>query len=82
MAQGEDPDLGLVRSWLEGGQVPDLADILYENASVTIYWYQRDQLYLQEWILYCRTPDGVEQLAVPKAVSEEFLKEADTGITN
>lgn len=47
-AQREDPDLRLVCSWVEeGGQVPELEDILYENASVKTYWSQWDQLYLQ-----------------------------------
>lgn len=40
-AQSEDPDLSLARSWLEeGGQVPDLVHIFYENAAVKTSWHQ------------------------------------------
>lgn len=81
-AQEEDADLSLVRSWLvEGGQVPALVDILYENAIVKTYWHQRDQLRLQEGILYRTATDNTEQLVVPKALRDEFLKLAHTGIT-
>ena len=81
-AQGEDPDLRLVRPWLEdGAQAPALVDILRENSAVKTYWYQKDQLYLNDGVIYRKTPDGVEQLVVPRALRDEYLKLAHTGIT-
>ena len=71
-----------MRPWLEeGAQAPDLVAILRENESVKIYWHQRERLYLREGIIYRKTPDGVEQLVVPRAMREEYLKLAHTGIT-
>lgn len=72
----------IVRSWLEdGGQIPELVQILYENAAVKTYWHQREQFYLREEVLCRRTNDSVEQIVVPKTRREEFFCLALTGIT-
>src|SRR5678815_497292 len=81
-AQKEDPDLRVVRPWLEeGSQAPDLVDILRENEAVKVYWHQKDRLYLCEEVMYRKTPDGIEQLLVPKAMRENYMRLAHTGIT-
>ena len=80
--QREDPDLRIVRSWLgEGAEAPDLVEILPESETVKVYWYQKDSLYLQDGKIYRRTPEGVNQLVIPRAKREEFLKLAHTGVT-
>lgn len=77
-AQSEDPELW---SWLEeGSQAPDLVSFLYENEAVKTYWHHKDQLHLHG-VIYDRSSDGVEQLAVPKILSDKFLRLAHTGIT-
>ena len=81
-AQRDDPDLRLVRSWLEAGaEVPSLQDILTESETVKVYWYQRDALYLKDDVLHRRTPEGVEQVLVPRALREKFMRLAHTGVT-
>lgn len=80
-AQGEDPDLSLVRSWLEeGGQVPDLVQIFTKTHPYANILAPTEQLYLQGGVLYHRTPDNVKQLVVPKTQREEFLRLAHMGI--
>ena len=80
--QGEDPDLRIVRSWLgEGVEAPDLVEILQESEPVKVYWYQKDRLCLRDGVMYRRTPEGVEQLLIPRAKREEFLRLAHTGVT-
>lgn len=81
-AQREDLDLAIVRPWLEDGtSAPDLQALLWESATVKIYWHQRERLYLRDGIMYKKTPDDVEQVLVPKALREEFLRLAHTGLT-
>ena len=81
-AQKEDPDLRVVRPWLEvGTQAPALVDILRENEAVKVYWHQRDRLYLYEEVIYRKTPDGVEQLVVPRAMRDQYMRLAHTGMT-
>src|SRR6218665_1787640 len=81
-AQLNDPDLAQVRSWfVDGAQAPDLVGVLWESAAVKTYWHQRDQLFLRDGVLSKKTPEGVEQVLVPKALREDFLRLAHTGIT-
>ena len=82
IAQKEDPDLRIVRQWLEeGGRMPDLVEILHESAAVKVYWHQKEHLYLREGIMYRKRPDEIEQLLLPKSLREEFLRLAHTGLT-
>lgn len=81
-AQTSDPDLGIVRRWLEdGASAPDLVEILQESEAVKVYWHQRDHLYLRDGVMYRRKPDGEEQVLLPKLLREEYLRLAHTGIT-
>jgi transposase InsO family protein len=81
-AQREDPDLSKVRSWLDdGAEAPDLVNILYEDETVKTYWHQKDQLYVRDGVMHRRTPDNMEQVLVPRASREEFLRLAHTGMT-
>jgi len=81
-AQADDPDLGVVRGWLvDGAEVPSLVEILYESEAIKIYWRQRDVLYMREGVVHRRTPGGVEQLLVPKALRQDFLRRSHTGMT-
>lgn len=65
----------------ERAQVSNLVDRLPEIEAVKVYWQQRDRLYLRGEIVYRKTPDGVEQLLVLKALREKFLELAHNGIT-
>jgi len=78
--QGVDPDLKLVRTWLEGS-APDLIEVLRENEAVKVYWYQKDHLYLRDGVIYRRKPGGEEQVLLPATLRGEFLRMAHTGIT-
>ena len=81
-AQREDPDLGIVRSWLEeGAEIPELVELLQESEAIKIYWHQKDRLCLRDGVIYRQTPEGVDQLVIPKAKREEFMRLAHTGVT-
>ena len=62
-------------------QLDKMRNILYESAHVKTYWHQRDGLYLRDGVMYRKKPDGAEQVLMPKALREEFLKLAHTGVT-
>ena len=81
-AQRNDPDLIIVRSWLgEGAEAPDLVEILSESETVKVCWFQKDRLCLREEVIYRRTPEGVDQVVVPRSKREEFMRLAHTGLT-
>ena len=81
-AQRDDPELSIVRSWLEdGAEAPDLVEILQESEAVKVYWFQKDRLSLRDEVMYRRTPDGMDQVLMPRSRREECLKLAHTGLT-
>ena len=81
-AQKEDVDLSKVRKWFEdGGRIPELLEILYENSRIKTYWHQKDRLFLRSGVLYRNQPNASEQVILPKSLREEFLKLAHTGVT-
>src|SRR6218665_2668756 len=81
-AQEENSELRVVRGWLvHGAEVPSLVELLYEPEAVKIYWRQRDALYLRDGVVHRRTPGDVEQLLIPKAMKQDFLRRAHTGVT-
>lgn len=81
-AQRADKDLSIVRSWLvnETG-TPSLIEILSEGERVKVYWHQRESISLREDVLIRRTPGGIEQVLVPRALQSDFLRLAHTGLT-
>jgi len=81
-AQKEDHDLMIVRGWIENvGTVPGLDEILQESATVKVYWHQRESLCIKEGVIYRKRLDGIEQLLLPKALREPYMKLAHTGVT-
>lgn len=81
-AQAHDPDLGLLKPWLEmNGVIHDLVQILYESEAVKTYWHQKDRLYLKDGVIHRKKPDGTEQVVIPKSLRQDFLKRTHSGIT-
>jgi len=71
--QQENIELGIVRGWLaENAVIPDWVEILFESEAVKVYWRQKDSLFLRDEIVYRRTPDGKEQMILPKAQRSHF----------
>src|SRR6218665_3605085 len=80
-AQEDDADLGVVRGWLvDGAEVPSLVEILYESDAIKIYWRQRDVVHAGR-SSSSTNAGGVEQLLVPKALRQDFLRRSHTGLT-
>lgn len=64
-----------------GGRFPELVEVLSEKAALKIYWHQKDSLYIRDGKLCRRRADGVEQTLIPKALREDFIRMAHTGMT-
>lgn len=80
--QKKDPVLAVIRGWMDGGEnAPSLAKIITEDEAVKVHWFQREQLYLREDVVYRRTVEGGKQLLIPRVLRENFIKTAHTGIT-
>lgn len=81
-AQREDPNLSLIKGWLEfGAEAPGLSEILCESEKVKVYWYQRESQCLKADVLCRRIPEGIEQVLVPKPLRQEFMKMVHKGLT-
>jgi hypothetical protein len=58
-----------------------VAEIFQENETIKVYWHHRDLLCLRDGVMYRRTSDEMDQMLMPMARREEFLKLAHTGVT-
>jgi len=73
--QRPDPDLKVIRTWLENDLKPDWQEISRHGPTVKGYWMQWDSLHLRDDLITRKweSSDGTEQVCLPNN-SAQFLQ--------
>lgn len=78
--QENDPLLQKVRKWKTNGE-PTLLEICAESEEVKKLWYMKEQIILENDVLYKIKNDGIRQLLMPKKLRKQFLEMCHSGMT-
>ena len=84
-AQEEDPELQMIRQYLDSGIEPNEAELFLQNRATKNYWINRKLLIWEEEIVYYRWLGGNDErqlLLLPRSFRNSFLQLAHDNITS
>lgn len=80
VVQRKDPLLERLHEWMTNG-APELDEILTCDEETKAMWHIREQVSIEDDVLYRNRHDGVRQILLPKSMRKEFLRMCHVGMT-
>jgi len=72
--QTKDPDLSIVRSWLNNAITPTETELMAVSPAAEFYWINKEVFNLCDQVLYMAKPDSNFKLVLPLGMQESAIK--------